>query len=58
MQDNMIADESPEYSEGFDSFWAGTLIEGNPYSETTLEHADWKAGWLAASEIDVEDDDA
>jgi ribosome modulation factor len=42
----MVANDA--FEEGYDAYWDGVDVSGNPYKEDTDDHRSWEEGWRAA----------
>ncbi len=42
------------YDEGYDAYWDGVEVSGNPHEEAE-EHRSWEQGWRAARKHDYDE---
>jgi ribosome modulation factor len=45
------------FDEGYDAYWEGMDVSGNPYEEDTDGHRSWEEGWRAARKDDYDESD-
>jgi ribosome modulation factor len=43
------------YEEGYDAYWDGVDVSGNPYDEDTNDRRSWEEGWIAARNHDYDE---
>ncbi len=43
------------FEEGYDAYWEGVDVEGNPYAEDTDECLSWNQGWTEARNHDYDE---
>jgi hypothetical protein len=43
------------YDEGYDAYWDGVDVSGNPHEEDTDERRSWEEGWRAARKHDYDE---
>jgi ribosome modulation factor len=48
------------FDEGYDAYWEGVDVDGNPYDETTNapQREAWRAGWRLARKHDYDESEA
>ena len=43
------------YEDGYDAYWDGIDVSGNPYDEETEERRYWEDGWRSARKHDYDE---
>jgi ribosome modulation factor len=43
------------FGEGYDAYWDGVDVSGNPYDEETEERRSWEEGWRSARKHDYDE---
>jgi len=49
--------ENDAFDEGYDAYWEGVDLSGNPYEEDTDGNRAWEEGWRAARGHDYDESD-
>lgn len=45
------------FEDGYDAYWEGMDVSGNPHDEATEEYRLWEGGWRAARKHDYDESD-
>ena len=43
------------FEEGYDAYWEGVDVSGNPYDKGTEERRSWEEGWRKARQHDYDE---
>ena len=49
----MVANDA--FEEGYDAYWDGVDVSGNPYKEDTDDRRSWEEGWRAARQHEYDE---